>query len=174
MTCDCGREFHVVRGDRVVVECDCECNRGFDLLTATSKKTTNPQYFDNFAFDDEDSDMKKRESSLTPQPANLRSKRPFYLSPPWLLAALCFAGVVQGMIFTNVVITTLEKRFGLQSTQSGFIAGSYDLGSLVAVIPVTFYGGRPGVNKARFIAIGLLMMGLGSFVFALPHFIIES
>ncbi len=75
------------------------------------------------------------------------------------------------MIFTNVVISSLERRFGLQSTQSGVIAGSYDLGSLLAVVPVTYVGGRPGASKAAFIAAGMLVMGTGSLVFAAPHFL---
>jgi len=47
-----------------------------------------------------------------------------FMTPGWLLASLCLAGIVQGMIFTNVVISSLERRFGLHSTQSGLIAGN--------------------------------------------------
>ena len=67
----------------------------------------------------------------------------------FLLFCLCLAGVIQGMIFTNVVISSIERRFGYDSTQSGIIAGSYDLGSLIAVIPVTYFGGRPGASKPK-------------------------
>ena len=74
------------------------------------------------------------------------------------------------MIFTNVVISSLERRFGLHSTQSGLIAGSYDIGSLLAVIPVTYLGGREGASKPAYIAWGMAVMGTGSAVFALPHF----
>ena len=97
------------------------------------------------------------------------------------------------MIFTNVVISSIERRFGLQSTQSGIIAGSYDIGydgtqkslilfclnprsffrSLLAVIPVTYFGGRPGASKPKYIAIGMFIMGSGSLLFASPHFIID-
>ena len=52
------------------------------------------------------------------------SRRPgLWLNPRWLLACLCLAAIVQGMIFTNVVISSIERRFGLHSTQSGVIAG---------------------------------------------------
>ena len=94
-----------------------------------------------------------------------------FLSPRWLLACLCLAAIVQGMIFTNVVISSIERRFGLHSTQSGIIAGSYDFGSLLAVIPVTYYGGRPGASKPKYIATGMFVMGTGSLLFASPHFI---
>ena len=99
-----------------------------------------------------------------------KKSRFFSLSPPWLLSALCLSGIVQGMIFSNVVISTLERRFGLHSAQSGLVAGSYDLGSLLAVIPITYYGGRSGAHKSRFIAVGMVVMGIGSLIFALPHF----
>ena len=77
---------------------------------------------------------------------------------------------IQGMIFTNVVISSIERRFGLHSTQSGIIAGSYDIGSLMAVIPVTYLGGRPGASKPKYIATGMFVMGSGSLLFAAPHF----
>ena len=73
--------------------------------------------------------------------------------------------------FVNVVISSLERRFGLQSTQTGLIAGTYDIGSMLAVIPITYFGGRLGSSKPRYISLGLFLMGCGSFLFSLPHFI---
>ena len=96
-----------------------------------------------------------------------------FLNPRWLLACLCLSAIVQGMIFTNVVISSIERRFGLQSTQSGIIAGSYDFGSLLAVIPVTYFGGRPGASKPHYIATGMFIMGSGSLLFAAPHFVTD-
>jgi organic anion transporter 4A len=93
-----------------------------------------------------------------------------WFSPRWLLACLSLAAIVQGMIFTNVVISSIERRFGLHSTQSGIIAGSYDFGSLLAVIPVTYFGGRPGASKPFYISTGMAVMGTGSLLFASPHF----
>ncbi len=55
--------------------------------------------------------------------------------------------VVNG--FVNVVITTLERRFGLRSSQTGIIAGCYDLGSMISVIPISYFGGRLGTSKPR-------------------------
>ena len=94
-------------------------------------------------------------------------------NPKLILGCLCAAGVVQGMIFTNVVISTIERRFGLDSTQSGFVAGSYDLGSLLAIVPITYFGGRPSASKPRYISAGMIMIALGSFTFMLPHFTTE-
>eukprot|EP00095_Tigriopus_kingsejongensis_P000424 maker-scaffold171_size289870-snap-gene-1.34 protein:Tk00424 transcript:maker-scaffold171_size289870-snap-gene-1.34-mRNA-1 annotation:"hypothetical protein LOTGIDRAFT_222876" len=99
-----------------------------------------------------------------------------FLRPQWILVFLCWASTIQGMVINgcvNVVISTIEKRFGLQSALSGLIAGSYDIGSMLAVIPITYFGGQLGSSKPRYISFGLVIMGLGSLVFALPHFITD-
>ena len=54
--------------------------------------------------------------------------------------------------FVNVAITSLERRFDLKSTQSGFIASSYDMGSLLAVVPISNFGGLTGTSKPRYIS----------------------
>ena len=67
---------------------------------------------------------------------------------------------VNGLI--NVAITSIEKRFGLKSAHSGMIASSYDIGSMLAMIPVSYLGGRRGASKPKWIGAGLICMGLGS------------
>lgn len=92
----------------------------------------------------------------------------------WILFWMCWAGGVQGMVvngFVNVVITTIERRFGLRSSQSGLVAGGYDIASFLCLVPVTYLGGRPGASKPRWIAWGIVLMGCGSLLFATPHFL---
>ena len=96
-----------------------------------------------------------------------------FRSPRWFLVFLCMAATIQGLCINglvNVVITSIERRFGLQSTQSGIIASSYDIGSLVIMVPVSYFGGRVGASKPRWISLGLMCMGLGSLVWTIPHF----
>ena len=72
--------------------------------------------------------------------------------PKCFLVFLSVAAFMQGLCingFVNVVITSIERRFGLQSTQTGLIASSYDIGSLVIMIPVSYLGGRAGASKPR-------------------------
>ncbi|XP_068085065.1 solute carrier organic anion transporter family member 4A1 [Anabrus simplex] len=91
----------------------------------------------------------------------------------WVLFWLCWAGALQGMVvngFVNVVITTIERRFSLRSAQSGLVAGGYDIASFICLVPVTYLGGRPAASKPRWLGWGVLVMGLGSLVFAVPHF----
>jgi organic anion transporter 4A len=85
-------------------------------------------------------------------------------------------GFFTGMVvngFVNVVITTIERRFGLRSSQSGLIAGGYDIASFACLIPVTYLGGRVGASKPRWLGWGVLLMGIGSVVFMIPHFAVS-
>ncbi|KAK8728947.1 hypothetical protein OTU49_008891 [Cherax quadricarinatus] len=91
----------------------------------------------------------------------------------WVLFWLCWAAAAQGMVvngFVNVCITTIEKRFDLRSTDSGLIAGAYDMASVLCSVPVSYLGSRPGSSKPRWLGWGVFILGLGSFVFTLPHF----
>ena len=70
--------------------------------------------------------------------------------------------------FVNVSITSVEKRFDIESTDAGLIASCYDIASVICVIPVGYLGGHG--SKPRGLGYGSLIMGVGAFVFALPHF----
>ncbi|XP_019637089.1 PREDICTED: solute carrier organic anion transporter family member 3A1-like [Branchiostoma belcheri] len=82
-------------------------------------------------------------------------------------------------IFSNILIsayllgilTSLEKRFGLQSKDLGMIASAADIGSTVTVLFVTYYGGKVGVNRPRLIGTGVLLVAVGSFLSGMPHFV---
>jgi len=81
---------------------------------------------------------------------------------------------VQGMVingFVPVVISTIEKRFHLASRESGFIASGYDIASVICLIPVSYFGGVG--HRPRWIAAGVLLSSLGSFLFAMPHFVTD-
>ncbi|XP_076456638.1 solute carrier organic anion transporter family member 5A1-like [Babylonia areolata] len=71
--------------------------------------------------------------------------------------------------YLNSVITTIEKRFEIGSSVSGMIAASYELGSLISVIFVSYLGSNRHIPK--WIGIGVIVMGGGSLLFALPHII---
>ncbi|KAK7087094.1 Solute carrier organic anion transporter, member [Halocaridina rubra] len=50
------------------------------------------------------------------------------------------------------------------------IAGAYDIASVLCSIPVSYLGSRPGSSKPRWLGWGAFIMGMGSFLFTLPHF----
>ncbi|XP_061656950.1 solute carrier organic anion transporter family member 4A1 isoform X2 [Syngnathoides biaculeatus] len=92
-------------------------------------------------------------------------------TPRWVLFFLCVASFLQGMIingFINTVVTTIERRFDLRSYQAGLIASSYDIAACICLAFVSYFGGTG--HKPRWLGWGVLLMGLGSLLFALPHF----
>lgn len=94
-----------------------------------------------------------------------------FRSPKWVLFWLSFAAILQGFAINgliNVVISNLEKRFHLKSSHSGIIPSCYDIAALLASFPVSYYGGRG--NKPMYVGVGVIIMGLGSLLFCLPHF----
>ncbi|XP_024094864.2 solute carrier organic anion transporter family member 4A1 isoform X1 [Pongo abelii] len=92
-------------------------------------------------------------------------------TPKGILFFLCAAAFLQGMTvngFINTVITSLERRYELHSYQSGLIASSYDIAACLCLTFVSYFGGAG--HKPRWLGWGVLLMGTGSLVFALPHF----
>ncbi|XP_024415679.2 solute carrier organic anion transporter family member 4A1 isoform X1 [Desmodus rotundus] len=92
-------------------------------------------------------------------------------TPRGFLLFLCAASFLQGMTvngFINTVITSIERRFDLHSYQSGLIASAYDLAACLCLTFVSYFGGSG--HKPRWLGWGVLIMGAGSLVFALPHF----
>ncbi|XP_076801719.1 solute carrier organic anion transporter family member 4C1-like [Clavelina lepadiformis] len=92
-------------------------------------------------------------------------------SPKGFLVVYCFLVIVQGMLvngFVNVSISTLEKRFGLNSSETGVVSTGYDIAFCVLTMFVTYFGARS--HRPRMVAIGSFIMGLGAMVFWLPHF----
>ncbi|XP_058535586.1 solute carrier organic anion transporter family member 4A1 [Ochotona princeps] len=92
-------------------------------------------------------------------------------TPQGFLFFLCVASFLQGAAvngLVNTVVTSLERRFDLHSYQSGLIASSYDIASCLCLTFVSYFGGQG--HKPRWLGWGVLVMGTGSLVFALPHF----
>ncbi|XP_076442002.1 solute carrier organic anion transporter family member 4A1-like isoform X2 [Babylonia areolata] len=67
----------------------------------------------------------------------------------------------------NSALLHLEKQFGLKSTQSALISSAQDIGALVVVLFVSYLGARH--SKPHWVALGSVVMALGSFLFIVPH-----
>ncbi|XP_064484439.1 solute carrier organic anion transporter family member 4A1-like isoform X2 [Ornithodoros turicata] len=95
-----------------------------------------------------------------------------FMTPQWVLTSFCVASFIQGMVisgFVNVALPVLERRFQLRSVEVGLIVSMYNVGSLLLMSPVTYFGGSG--HKPKIMAIGTACMGIGSLIFAIPHFI---
>ncbi|XP_078665155.1 solute carrier organic anion transporter family member 3A1-like isoform X1 [Branchiostoma floridae x Branchiostoma belcheri] len=87
----------------------------------------------------------------------------------WCLAILM--NIILAAGYLNGVLTTLEKRFQLTSKDLGIVASAADIGSMVTVLFVTYYGGKPGNSRPKILGVGLLGLALGAFLSGLPHFV---
>lgn len=74
--------------------------------------------------------------------------------------------------YINSVITTIEKRFEIPSSLSGLIASSYEIGNVITVIFVSYLGSTRHIPV--WIAVGSVIMGIGSMIFVVPHFTADS
>ena len=91
-------------------------------------------------------------------------------NPIWILVWLTLGHALSGLVIDgllNIYPSTLERRFDLESRSTGIVIGAYDLGSMLAVIPVSYFGVR---FRGKFISAGLFVFAVGSALFALPHF----
>uniref|UniRef100_A0A4W4DUG7 Solute carrier organic anion transporter family member n=3 Tax=Electrophorus TaxID=8004 RepID=A0A4W4DUG7_ELEEL len=81
-----------------------------------------------------------------------------------------FAKALSGS-YMKSTITQLERRFDIPSYLIGVIDGSFEIGNLLVIAFVSYFGAK--LHRPKIIAIGCLLMSLGTFLIALPHFIID-
>ncbi|XP_066956318.1 solute carrier organic anion transporter family member 74D-like [Macrobrachium rosenbergii] len=91
--------------------------------------------------------------------------------PETYLVAFSLAAFAQGIFFTysTGTLTTVERRFKLPSSVSGFISTGNDVLQVFVSLPLAFiagYGHRP-----RWLSGGLFLSAIGSFVIMSPHII---
>ncbi|NXW09670.1 SO4C1 protein, partial [Fregetta grallaria] len=92
-------------------------------------------------------------------------------NPEGYLAAYSLLAIFQGIVvngLVNISISTIEKRYELNSSLTGLISASYDIAFCILSLFVSFIGERG--HKPRWLAFSAFMLGLGSLIFSLPHF----
>uniref|UniRef100_A0AAQ5XRX4 Solute carrier organic anion transporter family member n=1 Tax=Amphiprion ocellaris TaxID=80972 RepID=A0AAQ5XRX4_AMPOC len=88
------------------------------------------------------------------------------------LVALSFAYFAKALSgsYMKSTITQLERRFDIPSYLIGVIDGSFEIGNLLVIAFVSYFGAK--LHRPKIIAVGCILMSIGTFIIALPHFII--
>ncbi|XP_030641595.1 solute carrier organic anion transporter family member 1C1 isoform X2 [Chanos chanos] len=85
--------------------------------------------------------------------------------------ALCYFSKSLSGSYTKSTITQIERRFEIPSSTAGTIDGSFEMGNLMIISVVSYFGAK--FHRPKIIAAGGLLMGLGTLLMSLPHFLMD-
>ncbi|XP_051547041.1 solute carrier organic anion transporter family member 1C1-like [Myxocyprinus asiaticus] len=71
--------------------------------------------------------------------------------------------------YTKSTITQIERRFEIPSSTVGIIDGSFEMGNLLVITVVSYFGAK--FHRPKIIGAGALLMAAGTLLMALPHFL---
>jgi organic anion transporter 4A len=96
----------------------------------------------------------------------LFAKKKFFT---FLLTSFTFlqSSVVSGIIPS--IISTIEKRYNFNSTQSGLMIITYDISAILSVIFVSYFGSK--THQPRLLGASLLLFTFGTLLFSSPQFL---
>jgi sodium-independent organic anion transporter len=97
-----------------------------------------------------------------------------FATAKWFLTALCAFTLAQSMAiqgFVPVVVSSIEKRYGLSSTESGFLVSWFDVVVSVSVLAVAHYGHHAHIPQ--WLGRAMIALCVGCLVFAFPQFVGE-
>nr|XP_012788838.1 unnamed protein product [Sorex araneus] len=90
------------------------------------------------------------------------------------LGALSFVYFAKALAegYLKSTITQIERRFDIPSSLVGVIDGSFEIGNLLVITFVSYFGAR--LHRPKLIGGGCLVMGVGTVLVALPQFFMEQ
>ncbi|XP_061577871.1 solute carrier organic anion transporter family member 3A1 isoform X2 [Cololabis saira] len=113
----------------------------------------------------------ERSSAAVLEGDGLRKNSSCFSNIKIFLISECALMLAQGTVgaYLVSVLTTLERRFNLQSADVGVIASSFEIGNLALILFVSYFGAR--AHRPRLIGCGGIVMALGALLSALPEFL---
>ncbi|XP_073079337.1 solute carrier organic anion transporter family member 1C1 isoform X4 [Manis javanica] len=90
------------------------------------------------------------------------------------LGALSFVFFAKALAegYLKSTITQIERRFEISSSLVGAIDGSFEIGNLLIITFVSYFGAR--LHRPKIIGAGCLLMGVGTLLIAMPQFFMEQ
>uniref|UniRef100_A0A673IXD0 Solute carrier organic anion transporter family member n=1 Tax=Sinocyclocheilus rhinocerous TaxID=307959 RepID=A0A673IXD0_9TELE len=88
------------------------------------------------------------------------------------LLAFCYFTKSLTGAYTKSTITQIERRFEIPSSTVGIIDGSFEMGNLLVITVVSYFGAK--FHRPKIIGAGVLLMGVGTLLMALPQFIMSQ
>nr|XP_044995462.1 solute carrier organic anion transporter family member 1C1 isoform X3 [Jaculus jaculus] len=74
--------------------------------------------------------------------------------------------------YLKSTITQIERRFDISSSLVGVIDGSFEIGNLLVITFVSYFGAK--LHRPKIIGAGCLVMGVGTLLIAMPQFFMEK
>ncbi|XP_052575528.1 solute carrier organic anion transporter family member 1C1 isoform X6 [Peromyscus californicus insignis] len=90
------------------------------------------------------------------------------------LGALSFVYFAKALAegYLKSTITQIERRFDISSSLVGIIDGSFEIGNLLVITFVSYFGAK--LHRPKIIGAGCLVMGMGTMLIAAPQFFMEK
>ncbi|XP_070533232.1 solute carrier organic anion transporter family member 2A1-like [Ptychodera flava] len=88
-----------------------------------------------------------------------------------LAVSVCLVACL-AMGYLTSVLPTVQKRYHLSASETNWIAASYGVGILLAILFVGYFGHAR--HRPALIGVGLLICAIGGFLASLPHFVLPS
>jgi len=90
------------------------------------------------------------------------------------LGALSFVYFAKALAegYLKSTITQIERRFDIPSSMVGVIDGSFEIGNLLVIMFVSYFGAK--LHRPKIIGTGCLIMGVGTLLIAMPQFFMQQ
>ncbi|XP_007503617.1 solute carrier organic anion transporter family member 1C1 isoform X1 [Monodelphis domestica] len=104
------------------------------------------------------------------QPSISEGKQPCCGELKVFLCALSFVYFAKALSegYLKSTITQIERRFEIPTSLVGVIDGSFEIGNLLVITFVSYFGAK--LHRPKIIGTGCLIMGVGTLLIAIPHF----
>ncbi|XP_031963213.1 solute carrier organic anion transporter family member 1C1-like isoform X7 [Corvus moneduloides] len=132
------------------------------IMEISSKENTH--FFSNNTIFPVDRSSFKSESSASKEKQSCCGGIKIFLGA---LSFVYFAKALSGS-YLKSTITQIERRFDIPSSLVGAIDGSFEIGNLLIIILVSYFGAK--LHRPRIIGAGCLIMSAGTFLIAMPQF----